>query len=680
MHGRSFLVLSLLFTAVFLAGCPSGQILSKTPTIEDADDQQATCKIAKDPLNPLVVEWPGTSKVDFESSSKRGVVVVSYVGCNMKILSGCQAEGAYDFQAVTPARDRLEMKNQNELYARLPLAAASLKGELSTGSALELDYIAVGQRIADKPPVTLSGQCEGATHYVRTITVGAFKLDALSNGKAGASVEVGNAGGGIGREENARKLRSQGDVEKCAADSGAPECGATLQLGLAPLSVGRTGTVTSAGFGAGVGPLGVVPTVSTMTDVSNVGVGSLKDVDLAYLDLVQAAKRADKDASMPAENKAAAWDTLSHYPGTNPLRETAEKRREEWQIVSEAEARRRANLEKLRGQFSADKEKLDKLTSLDDDVVPKDQKDAYRKEFEQVYKPFESDLREIGAIASPSAPGSTDASSSSAGNSLGIVPSSDSDSSSGSATDDPSIGEQVLTIKAEFGAHAQSFSVDTENNDITGGNAGGIIAGGSSGDEKPSYDFGDIYVGGELDVNFVQGDNHDDPGVGVMLLGRYHLRAKMPNFTSGAVVTNEGGTSVESGNLNPNDDPTGAFALGGGLRLSGNIGDRVGLNIGLDFFISKFLNPNTTVTCGGQDWDPGLLGGAADLFMGIEYYPLQFLSLGIGAAIGFGHAGGQWCVVDPTTISETNPRGGKLVDVSADSFSATGRTQIGVHF
>ncbi|HTJ80206.1 MAG TPA: hypothetical protein VL400_00745, partial [Polyangiaceae bacterium] len=329
--------------------------------------------------------------------------------------------------------------------------------------------------------------------------------------------------------------------------------------------------------------------------------------------------------------------------------------------------------------YNADKEKLDKLTSMDDDVVPKDQKDAYRKEFDQVYKPFESDLAQIGAVASASAPLTSDSSSS---NSSGVVPSSTSDTSSSSSdvTDAPKIGAQIFTIKGEFGAHAQSFSVDTEGDTISGGSAGVGTGDSASGDTKPTYGFGDIYAGGEIDVNFVQGDGSDDPGVGVILLGRYHMRASLPNFGSAAEVKDEGGSTVAGGNLNPNGDATGAFAIGGGFRISGNVGDRVGLNIGINFFVSKFLNPNTAVTCGGTEWDPGIVGGSGDLFMGLEYYPLSFLSLGVGAALGFGHTESQWCVVDPSTITTDNPNGASLVDTSADSFSATGRTQIGVHF
>src|SRR5688572_10074273 len=188
----------LVLTTAICLGCPGKQVITETPTVAGADDQQATCKVAKDPLNPLIVEWPGTSKVELDSVSKRGVVVVSYVGCTLKVLASCGAGGDYAFTSVTPARDKLQMADQNELYARLPLGAASLKGELSMGSSLELDYIAVGQRITEKPPKSMTGDCEGATHYIRTITVGAYSLDAKAKGKVGASVEVGSAGGGAG--------------------------------------------------------------------------------------------------------------------------------------------------------------------------------------------------------------------------------------------------------------------------------------------------------------------------------------------------------------------------------------------------------------------------------------------------------------------------------------------------
>jgi hypothetical protein len=151
----------VVLALVTLTGCPSTQVIANTPTVEDADDQQATCKVARDPLNPLVVEWPGTAKVDLETASRRGLVAVSYSGCTMKILSSCEIKGEYDFEETTPARDRIEISDNNELYAKLPLGAASLKGELSAGASLELDYVAVGQRVAETAPKSRRGDCQG---------------------------------------------------------------------------------------------------------------------------------------------------------------------------------------------------------------------------------------------------------------------------------------------------------------------------------------------------------------------------------------------------------------------------------------------------------------------------------------------------------------------------------------
>ena len=89
MKRRRSSVLALLPAASLLAACSGAPAptTAKPPTVGEADEQQATCKVAKDPLNPLSVEWPGTSKVALDSASKSGVVVVSYVGCVLRAKS-----------------------------------------------------------------------------------------------------------------------------------------------------------------------------------------------------------------------------------------------------------------------------------------------------------------------------------------------------------------------------------------------------------------------------------------------------------------------------------------------------------------------------------------------------------------------------------------------------------------
>ncbi len=210
-------------------------IAVEAPTVEGADDQLATCKVAKDPMNPLVVEWPGTAKVDLEAGFKQSLVIVSYQGCTLKVLNGCAAKGRYKFVDTTPTRDTMAISTNTDLYARLPLGAASLKGELESGSALKLDYVAVGQHVVTAAPSSVAGDCEGATHYVRAITVGAYSLDVVAGTAAGAEASIGNAGVGVNRKEEVRRLRGAGDVDRCLTRVAKGECGGVLQLGLAPL-------------------------------------------------------------------------------------------------------------------------------------------------------------------------------------------------------------------------------------------------------------------------------------------------------------------------------------------------------------------------------------------------------------------------------------------------------------
>lgn len=397
--GQAIVLATLAICALVLTGCPSQQIIAKPPTVADADDQQSTCKVAKDPLNPLVVEWPGTAKVDLEAASRRGLVAVAYSGCSMKILSGCEIKGGYDLEKTTPARDRLEIGNTSDLYAKLPLGAASLKGELGLESSLELDYIAVGQRIANKQPAETVGECAGATHYIRSITIGAFKLDAKAKGKAGIEAGVGNAGAGVSRDENTRNLRSQGDVEKCQKDAKGDDCGAILQLGLAPLGiVSNSGKLTTGGFGAGLDPIAQVYEVKALGEIDVSGSASLRETDVDFLRLLQTAKRADKDEAIEARVKARAWDAVFRYEtkGTNPWKDRAKRRSEEWTIVAEQEERQREALQKLKERFYVDKRKLEELLAMDVDVVTSEQKAAYKKEFFEVYATRARELKMIG--------------------------------------------------------------------------------------------------------------------------------------------------------------------------------------------------------------------------------------------------------------------------------------------
>lgn len=233
------IAVSVMVASMLVAACGGGsnQREPETPKASEQADALQACQAAKDPLNPMIVEWPSTGRSDLDTASRRGIVIVSYSGCVVKVLSNCTAEGSYELTPSTPVGDTLRFDDESKLYAELPLGAASLKGELAQGKTLELSYVAVGQRASSSSPAALSGDCGGATHWVKSMTVGAYALDTMASTKVGAGANGTNASAG-GEAAAKRSRRSgAGDVEGCRSGSGSGEsCNAILRLGLAELA------------------------------------------------------------------------------------------------------------------------------------------------------------------------------------------------------------------------------------------------------------------------------------------------------------------------------------------------------------------------------------------------------------------------------------------------------------
>ena len=391
----SFAIAPLLLASCGGAAAP----IARVPQLTEADDQQSTCKVAKDPLNPLIVEWPGTSKVDLDGTSQRGAVIVSYVGCGpLKVLTSCQASGMYEYIGVTPITEKISLQSESDLFARLPLGVATLKGELAMSSRLELQYVAVGRRTLTRPPPALTGDCRGATHYVRTLTLGAYALDAVGTARAGAKAEIADRGVGGERRDGVRRVHGQGNVALCGAGFATEDaakgatCAGILQIGLAPLTASGGGVVLSAGFGDGLGPLAVVPTVRDF-GASAPTATSLAETDVQLLERLQYATRSEQSAVTSPAQRAEAWSIVASMPGNNPFRQQAAARSEEWRTVVRAEERHREQLARVCEQHGRDEAKLARVLQLDDAIVSPRQKRAYSDEMAQVYAPWRSELR-----------------------------------------------------------------------------------------------------------------------------------------------------------------------------------------------------------------------------------------------------------------------------------------------
>ena len=137
--------------------------------------------------------------------------------------------------------DSLSINDADDLYAKLPLGAASLEGELKRTGKLLVKTVVAGQlRLegAGVGDVPADGACAQATHLVTALSVGAFSLTAGGErqGNLGASLTMGEAK--VERELSAEQLRSAGDFDACGqstVESPNGNCASPIQVFLTPL-------------------------------------------------------------------------------------------------------------------------------------------------------------------------------------------------------------------------------------------------------------------------------------------------------------------------------------------------------------------------------------------------------------------------------------------------------------
>jgi hypothetical protein len=180
-------------------------------------------------------------------------VAVAYSGCEMRIVDGCNIKGSYRWQQTTIATDTVEISDADELYAKLPLGAVSLEGELTRSGRLAVRTTVSGQMKlgeVDTTNVPREGACAAATHVVSALSVGTFKL--LSGGaikaSGGASVAgIGKTGGSTARDESV--VREAGDPAKCAESTEEKPnaaCSSPVQVFLLPIERPPTAEETKA--------------------------------------------------------------------------------------------------------------------------------------------------------------------------------------------------------------------------------------------------------------------------------------------------------------------------------------------------------------------------------------------------------------------------------------------------
>lgn len=225
------------------------------------------CNEADPTDRPFVVEWDATDTATFESAAQRDVIVVRYENCELEVLDGCMDDaisgkyGSYDVPKWTSGSiEGFEIDNTFDLYAKLPLGAASFSANVDAGNKLVLRYFVSGtvnstRAAVYKKEVGANPRCNGATHFVRAYNLGAFELDQEKKDAESVKATFNNAGGGAGRSHRAAQLKRGGELTSCTANTAMElsRCKVPIRLALRPLEEGEPPVATNAAMGAAPG-------------------------------------------------------------------------------------------------------------------------------------------------------------------------------------------------------------------------------------------------------------------------------------------------------------------------------------------------------------------------------------------------------------------------------------------
>ncbi len=200
----------------------------------------AKCRVAASHEQPLVTEWPASYKARLEALLHEGAVAVEYSGCELRIVDTCRIPGSYAWKKTTLSTDTTDIHDEDDLYAKLPLGAVSLSGQLRTSGSLHVQTTVSGQMqlVGTVGDATSGAECARATHLVTALSVGAFKLVAGGEVTAGAGAEVHGVGVHGSGSESAAILRAAGDPASCThatKDEPSAECRSPIQIFLTPI-------------------------------------------------------------------------------------------------------------------------------------------------------------------------------------------------------------------------------------------------------------------------------------------------------------------------------------------------------------------------------------------------------------------------------------------------------------
>ncbi len=215
----------------------------------------AICHDVKADGTPLIVDWRPEDRGDVEVAMKRGVAFVHYDCNSIKLVPDCTAPGTYGFIGMTKKEQVINLANADEAKANLPFSGGTIGASLSRGDSIDIGLIMVGKRTTTFAQVTqadMTGRCAGATHFIRSATLGAYAMTTDTAGSVTTTAQIFSVGGSAGSTSTKKASSKDGDVASCASadpDATKPpsQCGAPLRVQLVAIDGPPTDGKTGAG-------------------------------------------------------------------------------------------------------------------------------------------------------------------------------------------------------------------------------------------------------------------------------------------------------------------------------------------------------------------------------------------------------------------------------------------------
>jgi hypothetical protein len=180
---------------------------------------------------PFVIEWDATDMSSFESLAGGDIVFVKYEGCDLTVMDSCKDDsvkgslGAYKaIDWTSGSVEKIDIANEAELFAKLPLGVASLGGRVEAGEQFHMEYFVSGTRTATRaavyaPDLSKNPGCRGVTHFVYAYNLGAFALGSQKHLKGEAGATVWGIGAGASSKSVSSAEKKGGVLTACRGDS-----------------------------------------------------------------------------------------------------------------------------------------------------------------------------------------------------------------------------------------------------------------------------------------------------------------------------------------------------------------------------------------------------------------------------------------------------------------------------